>query len=84
MGPDGRGRRVRSTYRCVRLTTTPTVSAAFPSAPYTHEHVFHEILVLFSHLAAVTERMELVTSVLVLPQRPDGARGQAGGHASTC
>ena len=42
---------------------------AFPSAPYTNEHTFHEILVLFSHLAAVTRTLELVTSVLVLPQR---------------
>jgi probable F420-dependent oxidoreductase len=41
----------------------------FPSAPYTDEHTFHEILVLFSHLAAVTTALELVTSVLVLPQR---------------
>ena len=32
-------------------------------------HTFHEILVLFGHLAAVTERLEFVTSVLVLPQR---------------
>ncbi len=42
---------------------------SFPSPPYTNEHVFHEILVLFSHLAAITERLEFVTSVLVLPQR---------------
>ena len=41
----------------------------FPAPPYTHEHVFHEIFVLFSHLAAVTTSLELVTSVLVLPQR---------------
>ena len=47
----------------------PDGVGSFPSAPYTHEHLFHEILVLFSHLAAVTETLELVTSVLVLPQR---------------
>jgi probable F420-dependent oxidoreductase len=41
----------------------------FPSAPYTSEHIFHEILTLFSHLAAVTTTLELVTSVVVLPQR---------------
>lgn len=41
----------------------------FPGPPYTAENTFHEILVLFSHLAAVTERIEFVTSVLVLPQR---------------
>jgi probable F420-dependent oxidoreductase len=41
----------------------------FPSAPYTAEHAFHEVFALFSHLAAVTERLQFVTSVLVLPQR---------------
>jgi probable F420-dependent oxidoreductase len=47
----------------------PGPFGSFPSAPYTHQHVFHEILVLFSHLAAVTTRLEFVTSVLLLPQR---------------
>jgi probable F420-dependent oxidoreductase len=37
--------------------------------PYTHEHPFHDPLVAFGYLAAVTERIELVTGVLVLPQR---------------
>jgi probable F420-dependent oxidoreductase len=41
----------------------------FPTAPYTAEHTFHEILALFSHLAAVTSTIDFVTSVLVLPQR---------------
>ncbi|MEY2581158.1 MAG: hypothetical protein QOE09_1007 [Ilumatobacteraceae bacterium] len=41
----------------------------FPAAPYTSDNTFHEILVLFSHLAALTSRMTFVTSVLVLPQR---------------
>lgn len=41
----------------------------FPTPPYTSEHTFHEILTLFSHLAAVTETIAFVTSVLVLPQR---------------
>jgi probable F420-dependent oxidoreductase len=41
----------------------------FPTAPYTADHTFHEILTLFSHLAAVTSRITFVTSVLVLPQR---------------
>jgi probable F420-dependent oxidoreductase len=41
----------------------------FPGPPYTADNIFHEILVLFSHLAAVTERIQFVTSVLVLPQR---------------
>lgn len=42
---------------------------AFPSPPYTSENTFHEVLTLFSHLAAVTSTIQFVTSVLVLPQR---------------
>jgi alkanesulfonate monooxygenase SsuD/methylene tetrahydromethanopterin reductase-like flavin-dependent oxidoreductase (luciferase family) len=41
----------------------------FPAAPYTVEHTFHEVLTLFSHLAAATSAIGFVTSVLVLPQR---------------
>jgi probable F420-dependent oxidoreductase len=41
----------------------------FSAAPYTAEHTFHEILTLFSHLAAATSTIGFVTSVLVLPQR---------------
>lgn len=47
----------------------PGPFGAFDAPPYTNEHVFHEILTLFAHFAAITERMEFVTSVLVLPQR---------------
>ena len=36
---------------------------------YTSETPFHEIFVLFAHLAAITERLEMVAGVLVLPQR---------------
>lgn len=36
---------------------------------YTHRSVFHEPFLLFSYLAAITRRIELVTGVLVLPQR---------------
>ncbi len=36
---------------------------------YTHESQFHEPLVLFGYLAATTERLELVTGILILPQR---------------
>jgi probable F420-dependent oxidoreductase len=41
----------------------------FAAPPYVHDSPFHEPLVLFSHLAAVTSRLQFVTSVLVLPQR---------------
>jgi probable F420-dependent oxidoreductase len=41
----------------------------FPRAPYTSESPTHEVLTLLSYLAALTARLELVTGVLVLPQR---------------
>jgi probable F420-dependent oxidoreductase len=47
----------------------PGPFGSFPAAPYTNEHTFHEILTLFSHLAAVTATLRFVSSVLVLPQR---------------
>ena len=37
--------------------------------PYTSESNFHEILVLFGYLAGVTERLGLVSGVVILPQR---------------
>lgn len=37
--------------------------------PYTLESAFHEVFVLFGYLAGVTERLEFVTGVLILPQR---------------
>lgn len=40
-----------------------------PGGIYTDRHVFHEPLTLFAHLAACTTKLELVTWVLVLPQR---------------
>lgn len=43
--------------------------APFPTPPYTDQSVFHEVLTLYSHLAAVTTSLEFVPSVLVLPQR---------------
>src|SRR2546422_11763542 len=37
--------------------------------PYSGDNPFHEVFVLFGYLAAVTSAVELVTGVLVLPQR---------------
>lgn len=37
--------------------------------PYSYQHPFHEPLVLFGFLAAVTRRVELVTGIIILPQR---------------
>lgn len=39
------------------------------TGPYTHETQFHEVMVLFGYLAGMTERIGLVTGVLILPQR---------------
>jgi probable F420-dependent oxidoreductase len=36
---------------------------------YDSESVFHEPFVLFGYLAAITRRLELVTGVIILPQR---------------
>jgi probable F420-dependent oxidoreductase len=39
------------------------------TGPYNSDTPFHEIFVLFGYLAAVTQRVELVTGVVILPQR---------------
>ena len=36
---------------------------------YSADDPFHEVFVLFAHLAAITRKIEFVTGVLVLPQR---------------
>lgn len=37
--------------------------------PYTHKDAFHEPFVLFGFLAGATRRVELVTGIIILPQR---------------
>jgi probable F420-dependent oxidoreductase len=37
--------------------------------PYTHLDVFHEPFVLFGYLAGLTKKIELVTGIIILPQR---------------
>src|SRR6266545_6627117 len=37
--------------------------------PYTNRHDFHEPFVLFGFLACATTRVELVTGIVILPQR---------------
>jgi probable F420-dependent oxidoreductase len=39
------------------------------SGPYTSESLFHEPFVLFGYLAALTPKLELVTGIIILPQR---------------
>lgn len=38
-------------------------------APYSHLDMFHEPFVLFGFLAGLTKRIELVTGIIILPQR---------------
>lgn len=37
--------------------------------PYRERHLFHEPFVMFGYLAGLTRRIELVTGILILPQR---------------
>ena len=37
--------------------------------PYTYENPFHEPLIMFSYMAAVTRTIGFVTGILILPQR---------------
>ena len=37
--------------------------------PYTSESMFHEPMVLYGYLSAVTTKLELVTEIIILPQR---------------
>jgi len=36
---------------------------------YQHTDMFHEIFILFAYLAAVTQKLELVSGIMILPQR---------------
>src|SRR6266508_4474184 len=51
------------------LGAHPARFAGGTARAYTHETPFHEPFVLFGYLAAVTSQLELVTGVLILPQR---------------
>ena len=46
-----------------------TVNRPNWSGPYTDKTPFHEIFVLFGYLAGLTRTLELVTSIVILPQR---------------
>lgn len=39
------------------------------NGPYTSESMFHEPFVLYGYLGALTKKLELVTAVIILPQR---------------
>ncbi len=46
----------------------PADPAAWPG-PYTEQHSFHEILTFFAWAAAITERIEFFSGIVILPQR---------------
>jgi probable F420-dependent oxidoreductase len=50
------------------LGANPDRPGGWPG-PYTYQHPFHDPFVLFSFMAAVTEQIEFVTGILILPQR---------------
>jgi len=39
------------------------------TGPYTEEHPFHEPFVLYAWMAGITQRIELCTGIIILPQR---------------
>jgi len=39
------------------------------SGPYTEKQPFHDPFLMFAYLAGITQRIELVTGILILPQR---------------
>ena len=50
--------------------------------PYSERDAFHEPLMLLAHLAAVTQRIELATGVLILPQRQTALVAKQAGELS--
>jgi probable F420-dependent oxidoreductase len=47
----------------------PNRPGGWERRPYDYESNFHEPFVLFGYLAAITQRIEFVTGILILPQR---------------
>ncbi len=51
------------------LGVDPQFHPEVPEFPYTHKSYIHEPLTLLSYVAAITTRLQLVTGILILPQR---------------
>ena len=51
------------------LGADPQFHPEVPEFPYTHKSYIHEPLTLMCYVAAITTRLELVTGILILPQR---------------
>lgn len=46
------------------------------SGPYTEKQPFHDPFLMFAYLAGITERLEFVTGVIILPQRQTALVGR--------
>lgn len=57
--------------KCPHEGREPTLTG-----PYTEKHTFHDPFVLFGFAAAVTDKLDFVTGVLVLPQRQTALTAQ--------
>jgi probable F420-dependent oxidoreductase len=51
------------------LGANPEHHPEVPRFPYTHESYIHEPFTLMAYLAAITKKINLVTGILILPQR---------------
>jgi probable F420-dependent oxidoreductase len=51
------------------LGANPNRPGGWKGRPYTYKDPFHEPFVLFGYRAGMTQRLELVTGVIILPQR---------------
>ena len=51
------------------IGAVPDLHPEHPFFPYTDKTIMHEPFTLMGYLAALTERVELVTGILILPQR---------------
>ncbi len=51
------------------LGADPQFHPEVPEFPYTHQSYIHEPFTLMGYLAAITKKVQLVTGILILPQR---------------
>ena len=51
------------------LGADPKFHPEVPEFPYTHQTYIHEPFTLMAYLAAITKKVQLVTGILILPQR---------------
>lgn len=51
------------------IGANPENPGPWQHGPYDYRSLFHEPLTLFSHLAAITDRLAFATGILILPQR---------------